>query len=342
MTAENAPEAVSAVNAETRNYWIFYKNIDTEELDRVISEKSHAYEYSLYDTVTDSRELERMVTDYSQRLRLDMLKEAFGKKSAEILAGLGVDSSAAFCSMFTPTIVCPLTDEQYEKAKSMELIKEINVYDNVVLKPTALYEKEDILNEYTRDRNGKSLCDDHVKFDVVCGAGKDNKKDFLIVYGLKSEDEVSNVKKQLDRKSFWENPIMELYSGVELCRPEVSYNGRSLIAVIFVEDELPGWSTKVSVSEFSARLGFDAAPYIVSLGDCNGDYRINALDASEALCAYSRVQTDNESAYTADELKHLDTDKNGTVDAVDASSILAYYAFTSTGGNASIKSFLGK
>ncbi|WP_028514605.1 dockerin type I domain-containing protein [Ruminococcus flavefaciens] len=344
VTAENTPEtAASEGTAQTKNYWIFYKNIDTSEIDTIVSKKTHDYQYSLYDTVSDQREIEKMVTDYYKRIRLDMLKEAFGKKSAEILSELGVEPSAAWCSQFTPSIVCSLTDEQYQKALNSDIITEINLYTPPDLQPAtdiadALEKKEEILNAYTRSTDGKSLCDDYVKFDVVLNAGKDNRTDYLVVYGLKSKDDISKVKSQLDRKHFWENPTMELYSGVSLYDIAKS-QGNRITPVIFVEDEALGWAFPVSVKEYSEQVGFDVSPYIISLGDGNGDYKIDAVDASEALSLYSKVQTENGGAYTAEQLKHLDVDKDGAVNALDASAILSYYAFTATGGEASLQDF---
>ena len=265
-----------------------------------------------------------------------MLKEAFAEKSAEILSELGVEPSAAWCSQFTPSIVCSLTDEQYQKTLNSDIITEINLYTPPDLQPAtdiadALEKKEEILNAYTRSTDGKSLCDDYVKFDVVLNAGKDNRTDYLVVYGLKSKDDISKVKSQLDRKHFWENPTMELYSGVSLYDIAKS-QGNRITPVIFVEDEALGWAFPVSVKEYSEQVGFDVSPYIISLGDGNGDYKIDAVDASEALSLYSKVQTENGGAYTAEQLKYLDVDKDGAVNALDASAILSYYAFTATGG----------
>ena len=341
----NVPDSnTSAENVQTKNYWIFYKNIDTTEIDTVISEKAHDYEYSLYDTEKDSRTIEKLVTDYRQMLRLDMLKEAFAKKSAEILTELGVDSSMAWCSQFTPTIVCTLTDAQYEKAKTMDIITEINPYEPLSLEPLtdqkdALARKEELLNKYTRDNEGNSLCDDNVKFDVVLNAGADNKTDYLVVYGLKSRDDISKVKAQLNKKHFWENPIMELYSGVELYDIAVS-QGNAIRPVIFVEDETLGWAAPMSVKDYSEIIGFDVSRYVIYLGDSNGDGKINAVDASEVLVKYAEIQTSKAASLTSEETEKLDVNKDGTVSALDASAMLSYYAYSSTGGSASLKDFL--
>lgn len=346
VTAEEAApdSSVSAESEQTKNYWIFYKNIDTTEIDSVASQKAHDYEYSLYDTEKDARTIERLVTDYYQSMRLEMLKEAFAEKSAEILSELGVEPSAAWCSQFTPSIVCSLTDEQYKKAVDMDIITEVNLYTPPDLQPAtdiadALEKKEEILNAYTRSTDGKSLCDDYVKFDVVLNAGKDNRTDYLVVYGLKSKDDISKVKSQLDRKHFWENPTMELYSGVSLYDIAKS-QGNRITPVIFVEDEALGWAFPVSVKEYSEQVGFDVSPYIISLGDGNGDFRINAADASDVLSKYTQAQTTGSAGLSTAEIKKLDVDGDGTISALDASAILSYYAYTATGGTASLKDYL--
>ena len=334
-----------AENAQTKNYWIFYKDLDTTEIDRIVAEKSHDYEYSLYETESDSRTIEKLVTDYRQKLRLDMVKEAVAEKSAEVLSELGVDASNAWCSQFTSTIVCPLTDEQYEKAKAMDIITDINIYETLSLEPLtdlkdALAGKEEILNKCTRDNEGKSVCDDNVKFDVVLNAGKNKDTDYLIVYGITKNDDLYDIKKQLSSGEYsWDIPTMELYSGVELD----GFHGSQQLpikAVLFVEDTISGYFSEPTIADMNVKYGFDVAPYIVCSGDSNGDGKINAVDASSALSIYAEVQSNKDKSYTADQLKHLDVDGSEAVTAVDASHILSYYAYTSTGGNAMLKDFL--
>lgn len=346
QAADTVPDTtVSAENAQAKNYWIFYKNLDTTEIDRIVAEKSHDYKYSLYDTESDSRTIERLVTDYRQKLRLDMLKEAVAEKSAEVLAELGVDASNAWCSQFTSTIVCPLTDEQYAKAKTMDIITDINIYETLSLEPLtdlkdALARKEEILNKCTRDNEGKSVCDDNVKFDVVLNAGKNKDTDYLVVYGITKNDDLYDIKKQLSAGEYsWDIPTMELYSGVELD----GFHGSQQLpikAVLFVEDTISGYFTEPTIADMNEKYGFDVAPYIVCSGDSNGDGKINAVDASSALSIYAEVQSDKDKSYTADQLKHLDVDGSEAVTAVDASHILSYYAYTSTGGKNMLGTFL--
>ena len=343
---ETAPDSnVSAENAQAKKYWIFYKNLDTAEIDSIVAEKSHDYEYSLYETVKDQKQLESIVAEYRQKLRLELSSKSVTEMSAEILAELGVDASDAWCSQYASSIVCTLTDEQYEKAKTMDIITDINIYDQTGFTPTAdwtgpLAQKDEILSKYTRDKNGKSLCDEHIRFDVQLGAGKNKDTDYLIVYGITKDDDLNDIKKQLSAGAYsWDIPTMELYSGVEL---DGSYGSQqlSIKAVLFVEDTISGYFTEPTIADMNEKFGFDTAPYIVCAGDSNGDGRINAVDASEALSIYAKIQTDKDAAYTADQLKRLDVDGSGAVTAVDASQILTYYAYTSTGGNAMFGAFL--
>ena len=66
------------------------------------------------------------------------------------------------------------------------------------------------------------------------------------------------------------------------------------------------------------------------LGDVNNDGTINAVDASAVLAYYALISTNQES--NDDEAKKLAADVNhdGLINAVDASNILAYYAYVST------------
>ena len=66
------------------------------------------------------------------------------------------------------------------------------------------------------------------------------------------------------------------------------------------------------------------------LGDINNDGNINAVDASAVLTYYAYSSTNNESSLNEAQKKAADINKNGQINAVDASYILSYYAYTST------------
>lgn len=66
------------------------------------------------------------------------------------------------------------------------------------------------------------------------------------------------------------------------------------------------------------------------LGDVNGDGKINAVDASGVLAYYAYVSTNQDGGFTEEQKLAADVDFDGKINAVDASNILAYYAYVST------------
>ena len=67
-----------------------------------------------------------------------------------------------------------------------------------------------------------------------------------------------------------------------------------------------------------------------SLGDINSDGYINAVDASSVLSYYARISTNQEGGYDALQKLNADVNQDRLINAVDASNILAYYAYAST------------
>lgn len=66
------------------------------------------------------------------------------------------------------------------------------------------------------------------------------------------------------------------------------------------------------------------------LGDVNDDGMVNAVDASSVLAYYARISTNQESEYNEEQMLAADVNHDGMINAVDASNILAYYAYAST------------
>ena len=73
-----------------------------------------------------------------------------------------------------------------------------------------------------------------------------------------------------------------------------------------------------------------AKPVEPKSGDVNNDGKINAVDASTILTYYANISTNKNGGFTEAQKKAADVDKNGDINAVDASYILSYYAYTST------------
>jgi hypothetical protein len=80
----------------------------------------------------------------------------------------------------------------------------------------------------------------------------------------------------------------------------------------------------------------------VMLGDTDKNGTVDALDASLVLTAYALTATGESSGLDDEQSAASDVNSDGNIDALDASAILGYYAYTATGGKDSIKDFLSK
>ena len=67
-----------------------------------------------------------------------------------------------------------------------------------------------------------------------------------------------------------------------------------------------------------------------SLGDVNNDGLINAVDASSVLSYYAMISTNKDGGFTEAQKNAADVNHDGLINAVDASCILSYYAYIST------------
>ena len=74
-----------------------------------------------------------------------------------------------------------------------------------------------------------------------------------------------------------------------------------------------------------------------TLGDVNDDETIDASDASLVLAEYAKIQTGGNQTFTENQTSAADVNNDGVVDASDASKILVYYAAISTGKEPSWK-----
>lgn len=66
------------------------------------------------------------------------------------------------------------------------------------------------------------------------------------------------------------------------------------------------------------------------LGDVNNDGQINAVDASSVLAYYAKLSTNQNGGYDESQKLAADVNHDGLINAVDASGILSYYAYVST------------
>ena len=66
------------------------------------------------------------------------------------------------------------------------------------------------------------------------------------------------------------------------------------------------------------------------LGDVNNDGHINAVDASSVLSYYAMISTNKDGGFDDNQKAAADVNHDGQINAVDASCILSYYAYVST------------
>mgnify|MGYP003309177209 CR=1 FL=1 len=82
------------------------------------------------------------------------------------------------------------------------------------------------------------------------------------------------------------------------------------------------------------------APISDLYGDIDTDGEVNSSDASSVLAEYAKTATGGENSFSQVQTIAADVNKDGAVDSSDASSILAYYAYTATGGEGTLEDFL--
>lgn len=67
-----------------------------------------------------------------------------------------------------------------------------------------------------------------------------------------------------------------------------------------------------------------------NLGDINNNGTIDAVDASTVLAYYAMISTNKDGGFDDNQKAAADVDHDGKINAVDASNILSYYAYIST------------
>ena len=71
-------------------------------------------------------------------------------------------------------------------------------------------------------------------------------------------------------------------------------------------------------------------PVEYKLGDVNNNGTIDAVDASTVLAYYAMISTNKDGGFDDNQKAAADVDHDGKINAVDASNILSYYAYVST------------
>lgn len=201
---------------------------------------------------------------------------------------------------------------------------------------TVLYDKNSFIELFTVDKDGNSVLGDKIKIDAILNGGINNDTDYLIVYGLSDVKEISQVIDKLNEETnhTWSTPIsVEPYSGIiyDIINSSIQKQNQIKL-IVFVNDVVPGL-TSSEIASYSASVGFDSKPYVINLGDTNGDYIVDSTDASDILSAYAKLSTGNRAVLSDSEIEKMDIDKDGMIDSTDASLVLSYYAYISTSGS---------
>ncbi|WP_294754221.1 dockerin type I domain-containing protein [uncultured Ruminococcus sp.] len=91
----------------------------------------------------------------------------------------------------------------------------------------------------------------------------------------------------------------------------------------------PAATTTVTTTTSSATTT-TVKPVDYTLGDVDKNGIVDAVDASRVLAYYARISTKQDGGFDDSQKQAADVNKDGIIDAVDASKILSYYAYLST------------
>ena len=92
---------------------------------------------------------------------------------------------------------------------------------------------------------------------------------------------------------------------------------------------VPSEPSSEKIVKIKDSLIVDNDPEII-LGDVNNDGNINAVDASTVLSYYAMISTNKDGGFDDAQKAAADVNHDSLINAVDASCILSYYAYTST------------
>lgn len=102
-------------------------------------------------------------------------------------------------------------------------------------------------------------------------------------------------------------------------------------------------SDKTIGAVFAHKRSSDSyAKCTTEMGDVNGDHKINSIDASLVLSAYSDLSTGKPLSITPQQRVLADVNYDGYVNASDASLILGYYSAISTGYQYSLQQYIAE
>lgn len=159
----------------------------------------------------------------------------------------------------------------------------------------------------------------------------------IIIYGLKSTDEIREIEtKSRENGCVWAG-IPERYSGVTRQGGSTNFRiepGDYLNVYYFIADtpNYDGYGNK-TLLDAAILFSFDVAPYVYSKltpGDADCDGAISPTDASMILSAYAMLSTAKDGRKPIFNSTIFDYDNDGVITPSDASATLTKYAELST------------
>ena len=126
---------------------------------------------------------------------------------------------------------------------------------------------------------------------------------------------------------------------------KITFNDVSAIYSSIVSKEEYTYMSDLSfdgrLSSADVAAALNLIPDIIhTMGDVNGDGKVDSSDASDVLAEYAGLSTDSDQYFSSEQIIAGDLNSDGKIDSSDASRILGYYSYISTGGDDDIVSFL--
>ncbi|HEZ7989488.1 MAG TPA: leucine-rich repeat protein [Ruminococcus sp.] len=106
--------------------------------------------------------------------------------------------------------------------------------------------------------------------------------------------------------------------------------GRRYIRVGGSSENIPDFritgEANSAVQNYAESYGINFTIGEIPLGDINGDYIVNSIDASAVLTDYAWVSTGRDSSFNGWKVRTADFNCDGIVNSIDASAVLTFYA----------------
>lgn len=131
---------------------------------------------------------------------------------------------------------------------------------------------------------------------------------------------------------------LNLYSARRIILPEsVTSIGEHALGYYYYDPDYIRFDTTIygyadtAAEKYANANGFDFIE-LIPYGDVNSDNTVDALDASLILAEYANISTSKVPSFDDKQTSYGDVDKNNTINALDASKVLSYYAYKAAGG----------